>query len=468
MRAFSSMTPRSTTTCPAGRGEGAGPHPGHDELPVIEHLLRHADEVFTPSLREAAGKLGRRVEKEAIADPAIMPGVAMRRRVEPLAHLLGLARHDGEPMFAFTARAILAARKEGLDIPHFFPSAKREEFPFGTHAAGGTKAVMGPKRYTGSLTRTGREITKPTVLLENTLRNIQRKHNWQVVEDTYREHTLPWGRDKTLDQLMLQPGAERLLVTTEQRAVTAGIVLGDRLRTLDRVQRNRRQPGRNRRDRLRGVTGELRELVKRILSQREPDILRNPADPSGRTEGAETTGRPSGHRPGALALRASAVDIVEGGFDRAPQTTALVVAVAGRGVGDLLRLTAVGGLLLLSDDAPLARLKVVRLDVAGAKAAQPETAVNGRGSSIGSIGPLGGVLDLAALAGVGRFLLVSGPLLARGRLALSRVLNLSALTRVSPCLTASNSGRQWRLTALRRGLRGVAVVGGRHANFDVR
>jgi hypothetical protein len=100
-------------------------------------------------------------------------------------------------------RIVDAAHERGLQEPHYTPSEKRPMGGFSAFAVGGKKAVVASKRYEGSLLRTGRENTNPEAHILSIQKGIKRKHNWNLVADTFEEHAAGEAalRHQTLDDL---------------------------------------------------------------------------------------------------------------------------------------------------------------------------------------------------------------------------------------------------------------------------
>lgn len=94
------------------------------------------------------------------------------------------------------------AKRDGLERPGYFPSEKRPSVRYSDRAVGGAKAVVGPKRYTGALFRTGREDVRPEAFEQSLARGIKRKRNWNLVADSFERHAFEWGRNKPLSQLL--------------------------------------------------------------------------------------------------------------------------------------------------------------------------------------------------------------------------------------------------------------------------
>jgi hypothetical protein len=173
-----------------------------NELPALKWLQEHAHEAFTPRLAAVVKGEGERAARLARSDPGVAAEQAVLRRYAPQAELLGVTRHEGEDAAAFVSRVAQRARAEGLATPGYFPSEKRPAGVFASFAVGGRKAIQGPKAYTGTLTRTGRENVNPDVLVRGIAKNIKRKYNWNLVAQTFDQHAFAWSKNKTPNQLL--------------------------------------------------------------------------------------------------------------------------------------------------------------------------------------------------------------------------------------------------------------------------
>lgn len=225
-----------------------------NEIPDLKWLVAHADEAFTPRLAQVALEEGERAAKIGRLDPGVDAAGAVRRRHIAQAELLGEARPltDKEAKVAVKeaeqgvkdasgadevagaeqrlkdARKVLReggydvhgnhvpasefdadhltriaehAREEGLAQPGYFPSEKRPSGVFAAFAAGGKKAVAGPKRYEGALLRTGRENANPEAHILNIQKGVKRKHNWNLVAEQFDDHAVGWSKNQTLNEL---------------------------------------------------------------------------------------------------------------------------------------------------------------------------------------------------------------------------------------------------------------------------
>lgn len=99
---------------------------------------------------------------------------------------------------------------------------KSQEIPQGVHAMfakGGSRAVQGEKKYTGALTRTGRESSDPQILVRSNAQNIKRKYNWNLVGDTVDKHVFKWSREKKYTAHELQKEITRKGIDPESVAL---------------------------------------------------------------------------------------------------------------------------------------------------------------------------------------------------------------------------------------------------------
>ncbi len=172
-----------------------------DELPGIDRLLARAGQSFTPRLEAAVKTQRKRAERAALGDPGVDATQAQLRRYAQQAEHLGVKRGQNEGNAQYLRRVKRAAAERGLQRPGYFPSEKRAGGVFSPFAVGGTKAVKGPKAYTGELFRTGRESAEPEVFTRGLARNIKRKANWNVVAENFDRHAFEWSKDKSIKEL---------------------------------------------------------------------------------------------------------------------------------------------------------------------------------------------------------------------------------------------------------------------------
>lgn len=171
----------------------------------IDRLLKDPDKHFTPRVAQVVQDLHKQDRDVAAADPGLHPQQADLRRHAQQAETLGLRQgefvqatknglqriHRPETAEEFTARVAKVAARKGLEKPLYFPSESiaLEHHPdFSAHAVGRSRATATPKAYTGKLFREGREDTHPEVYLTGLQRSIKRKHNWNLVADTFDQN----------------------------------------------------------------------------------------------------------------------------------------------------------------------------------------------------------------------------------------------------------------------------------------
>jgi hypothetical protein len=174
----------------------------NDELAVIDRLLKRPERAFTPKLRETVRGGQARERRVAGTYLGLDPVQAQVRRYLPQAAFLGIERAKGESPAAFLRRVKVAAKREGLTRPGYFPSEKRPSIRYSDRAVGGARAIAAPRRYTGALFRTGREDTRPEAFEQALARGIKRKRNWNLVADTFERNAFEWGRNKPIGQLL--------------------------------------------------------------------------------------------------------------------------------------------------------------------------------------------------------------------------------------------------------------------------
>lgn len=175
-----------------------GPH--REQARASKAPRRKVDE---PPLKEPppAGPLARRSESG--------PGGPLARREPDVRDHAGFyeevptpARHAKESDADYLARVKKAAAEAGLERPGYFVSQKRPRAGNADRAVGGARAIADPKRYTGSLFRTGREDTRAEVYEQGITRNIKRKFNWNLVAKNFDDHTFAWGKDKSVSWIL--------------------------------------------------------------------------------------------------------------------------------------------------------------------------------------------------------------------------------------------------------------------------
>jgi hypothetical protein len=172
-----------------------------DEVPHLERLIKNP-EVFDHPLLQGAVRAGatssRKVAEES---PGIAPLQAMERRIAPQAKLLGIERKEGEAQTAYLARAQKEIKDSGLKPGEYYPSTKRVERQFLNRTTGGSRAMPESKRYKGALTVSGREHASLDAFANSLHQEIRRKHNWNLVNKVFEQHTIPWSRDKKFNEL---------------------------------------------------------------------------------------------------------------------------------------------------------------------------------------------------------------------------------------------------------------------------
>jgi hypothetical protein len=172
-----------------------------NEVPHLERLLKNP-EIFDHELLQGAVRAGATASRKVAEEsPGIAPLQAMERRIAPQAKALGITRETGEAQTAYLARAQKEINDSGLKPGEYYPSAKRVENQFLYRTTGGSRAMAESKSYTGALTRTGREHAGIDVFANSLHQEIRRKHNWNLVNKVFEQHTLPWSRDKNLNEL---------------------------------------------------------------------------------------------------------------------------------------------------------------------------------------------------------------------------------------------------------------------------
>ena len=202
----------------------------NDELLVIDDLIARIEggEALTGDTLKGAARTMRRAEisiargrpdLQSIPDPGRV-GQAQLRRYMPQAEFLarmderaraqarregrpepegGLpAMRKGEPMGSYVERVglkrvIARARQEGLERPGYFPSERRFRTKFGDRGIGGAHGLLDDRTYTGMLFRTGREDTRPEVLLAGLTRGIKRKHSINLMAEQIERGALRLG-----------------------------------------------------------------------------------------------------------------------------------------------------------------------------------------------------------------------------------------------------------------------------------
>lgn len=179
-----------------------------DELRNLDKMAAAPHDYFTPRVAEAVRALHGLDREVAANDPALHPTQAALRRIAQQASSLGIERgvfyqatkkgltrvEREESPEAFIKRVERRAKREGLESPIYFPSEPDSIFhnvDYSSRAAGGARAVAGPKRYTGKLYDRGQQDTHPEVYLTGMARSIKRKHNWNLVADQFANHALP-------------------------------------------------------------------------------------------------------------------------------------------------------------------------------------------------------------------------------------------------------------------------------------
>lgn len=197
----------------------------NDELAAIDFLLANADRVFTPKLarwQKREAERSQRIDRAtAEAGTGVRDFTAEYRRLRPQGEFLGvpdpiraaeraidrayrdgrvpakrplldeLERRKPELIDAYARRVRAAARREGLPEPAYFAHEPRPQSGRADRAPGsGNRAVAGPKKSSMSLFETGRANVRHDAYARGTARSIKRRHNWQQVDDLYREHAL--------------------------------------------------------------------------------------------------------------------------------------------------------------------------------------------------------------------------------------------------------------------------------------
>jgi hypothetical protein len=172
-----------------------------NEVPHLERLLKNP-EVFDHELLQGAVRAGTTASRKVAAEsPGIAPLQALERRIKPQTEALGIARKEGESQLDYLARAQKEIKNSGLKPGEYYPSAKRVQNQFLYRTTGGSRAMAESKSYTGALTKTGREHASIDVFANSLHQEIRRKHNWDLVNKVFEQHTLPWSRDKNLNEL---------------------------------------------------------------------------------------------------------------------------------------------------------------------------------------------------------------------------------------------------------------------------
>jgi hypothetical protein len=242
----------------------------HPEIFSLRYVRDHADKVVTPKLADAAEGHSALAARTGAEDPALGRG-AQVRAAKPQAEMLGLnpyrtssaadvdkaaktlrkAQKDrakveadpkakpgeravaranaraaedalailteargptkGETPEQFSARVEKAAAREGLAPGGYFTSSDMPARDLsGVHALGGQKgAVASPKRYEGSLFRSGTERGDIDLSTAQILSNIKRKHNWPYANDLVQRHAFPWSLGgMTIDQILRKAEAD--------------------------------------------------------------------------------------------------------------------------------------------------------------------------------------------------------------------------------------------------------------------
>jgi hypothetical protein len=229
---------------------------GHRGVPKeareIDHVIEHADEIFTPQLAKFhAAELARH---ERIGHVGVSDLVAEVRRHRPQAEELGIdypyeqlraqlerrrrsalrkvkdadsAQHvnerfgkeldalearkpeiDRQFVETVKAKAADAGLPEPVYVQHF--KHKVETEGRSAFALGGRRAAAAPKRTTMELHRTGRADVSAQAYVQSTARIIKRRHNWQLIADTADTHAFRLPDEHELQEAFghrhVQPG----------------------------------------------------------------------------------------------------------------------------------------------------------------------------------------------------------------------------------------------------------------------
>lgn len=174
----------------------------NDEVQIIRALLDDPEKAFTEKLAAVVRGEQARDVRVARRDPGLDPVQAQLARHAAQAQHLGLERADGETPGQFLRRVKKAAAAEGLGRPGYFRSEKRPGGGYSERAIGGARAVADPKRRSGVLFETGREVSDPLIHEQAISRGIKRRYNWNLVSRTFNDHSFEWGRNQPLQKLL--------------------------------------------------------------------------------------------------------------------------------------------------------------------------------------------------------------------------------------------------------------------------
>jgi hypothetical protein len=110
-------------------------------------------------------------------------------------------KKSSETQLEYLARVQREIKAAGLRPGEYYPSAKRVERQFLNRTTGGSRAMAESKGYTGALTLSGREHASLDLFTNSLHQEVRRKHNWNLVNKIFETHTVPWSRDKKLNEL---------------------------------------------------------------------------------------------------------------------------------------------------------------------------------------------------------------------------------------------------------------------------